>query len=405
MAEYQSKFKDHACCIIMATYNNATTVGQMVEDILTYGGDLIVVNDGSSDNTLEVLAKFKEQIILISYAENKGKGWALRQGFKKARQKGFRNAISIDSDGQHFASDIPKYLEVLDNKDHAVLILGNRNMNQDGIPTKSSFGNRFSNFWYWVETGKKQADTQTGYRLYPISEYDNMHFYTNKFEFEIEILIRSAWREIEIESIDIQIKYFQGEDRISHFRPFKDFFRISILNTALTTIALAYIKPRDLYYYFKRNSLKKIIHEQLTIHNESPEKLSFTLGFGVFMGIVPIWGFQMITAVFLCQLMHLNKTLTLLASNVSFPPLIPFIIIGSYWTGGLLLGNTDLQPIIDNFKLIGSGNYHLFIQSMGQNFYQYIIGAFILATVAGLSTFLVAYGILRLKYKLIKAKP
>jgi len=311
----------------------------------------------------------------------------------------FKNAITIDSDGQHFAADIPLFIDELSKQTEPCLILGNRNMSQEGIPSKSSFGNRFSNFWYWVETGDKQPDTQTGYRLYPIEKYKDMRFHTRKFEFEIEVLIRSSWRGINVKSVDVGVKYFQGDERVSHFRPFKDFFRISVLNSILTTIALLYIKPRDFVMYFFKNDLKKIFIEQITAHNESDEKLSFTLGFGVFMGIVPIWGFQMLVAFFLAQLMKLNKTLVIIAANISLPPLVPFILLGSYWVGGLVIGNTNMKIMLDNFKYIESGEYRTFFNEMGHSFYQYVIGAFLLAFISGVITFVISYLIIKLTKK------
>lgn len=399
MPDLKDKFQELNCCVLMATYNNAGTIGQVISDILSFNAPLIVVNDGSTDNTLEILESFGDKISLHSYKTNVGKGWALRQGFEKARKLGFKNAITIDSDGQHFAADIPIFIVELSRQTEPCLILGNRNMSQDGIPSKSSFGNRFSNFWYWVETADKQPDTQTGFRLYPIEEYKDLNFHTHKFEFEIEALIRSSWRGIKVKSVDVGVKYFQGEERVSHFRPFKDFFRISVLNSILTTIALLYIKPRDFVMYLFKNDLKKIFIEQITAHTESDEKLSFTLGFGVFMGIVPIWGFQMLVAFFLSQLMKLNKTLVIIAANISIPPLVPFILLGSYWMGGLIVGNTDVQIIIDNFKYIETGEYRTFFNEMGQSFYQYVIGAFSLAFISGVITFVISYLIIKVVKK------
>ncbi len=402
MPDLKDKFQELNCCVIMATYNNAGTIEQVISDILSYNAPLIVINDGSTDSTLEILKNFGNKIIVHSYKDNVGKGWALRQGFKIATKQGYKYAISIDSDGQHFAKDIPLFIDKLDEQNEACLILGNRNMNQEGIPSKSSFGNRFSNFWYWVETGDKQPDTQTGYRLYPIKEYKELKFYTKKFEFEIEVLIRSSWRGVKVDSVNVGVKYYNEDERVSHFRPFKDFFRISVLNAILTTIALLYIKPRDFILYFFKNDLRKILKEQITAHNESDEKVSFTLGFGVFMGIVPIWGFQMLVAFFLAQQMKLNKALVIVAANISIPPLIPFILIASYWLGGVIFGNSDMQIILDNLKYIEIGEYGIFINKMGYSLYQYIIGAFILALAAGFVTFIISYLIIKLSKKTIQ---
>ena len=130
-------------------------------------------------------------------------------------------------------------------------------MEQASVPGKSSFGNKFSNFWFWVETGLKMSDTQSGYRLYPVKLLETTKFLTRKFEFEIEVLVTSAWRGIEITEVPVRVFYAEKESRVSHFRPFKDFTRISILNTVLVTIALLYIKPRDFIRGLKKKTLGK----------------------------------------------------------------------------------------------------------------------------------------------------
>src|SRR5690606_1887547 len=143
------------------------------------------------------------------------------------RQAGYEYAITIDSDGQHFPDDIPVFLEVLE-KENGTLLIGSRNMMQEGVPKKSSFGNRFSNFWFWFETGIKLEDTQSGYRAYPLHKIP-LKYFTRKFEFEIEVIVRAAWKGTRVKNVPVKVLYDMNE-RVSHFRPFKDFTRISILN-------------------------------------------------------------------------------------------------------------------------------------------------------------------------------
>lgn len=250
--EIRAQFKQKKVCVLVPTYNNEQTLDQVLRDVLIYTDQVIVVNDGSTDSTRELLQKFS-QIDLVSYPINKGKGYALRQGFKRAVEKGFDYAISIDSDGQHFAEDLHKFLTRL--ADHpAAIIIGARNMDQSSVPGKSSFGNKFSNFWFWVETGLRMEDTQSGYRLYPVKQLSPMRFLTRKFEFEIEVLVRSSWKGIEMIHVPVRVFYAERGKRVSHFRPFKDFTRIGILNTFLVTIALFYIKPRNLFRMLKKKS-------------------------------------------------------------------------------------------------------------------------------------------------------
>ena len=253
--EIRERFRQKKVCVLVPTYNNEKTLEKVLNSLLDYTDQIIVVNDGSTDSTPRLLQQFP-QINLVSYSPNRGKGYALRTGFSHAVKCGYDYAISIDSDGQHFAEDLPKFLMKLE--DHpAAIIIGTRNMDQSSVPGKSSFGHKFSNFWFWVETGLKMGDTQSGYRLYPVKLMENTKFITRKFEFEIEVLVASAWRGIEITEVPVRVFYAEKESRVSHFRPFKDFTRISILNTFLVTIALLYIKPRDFFRGIKKKNLDK----------------------------------------------------------------------------------------------------------------------------------------------------
>lgn len=229
-------------CVIIPTYNNAGTLATVIEQVQSYCQHVYVVNDGSTDDTSEILVRYPA-LTVISYPRNQGKGWALRQGFAAAVSEGFDYAITLDSDGQHFAQDIPVLVATL-ARTGPCLIIGSRNMAQAGVPRKSSFGNKFSNFWFWVETGYEVPDTQSGYRLYPISQLRELRFFTRKFEFEIEVIVRAAWQGIKVVSAPVGVYYAAGSERITHFRPFTDFTRISVLNTALVATRLLYQLPR-----------------------------------------------------------------------------------------------------------------------------------------------------------------
>src|SRR5690554_913683 len=243
-------------CVIIPTYNNAKTLKRVIEGVLSYTSNIVIINDGSTDDTAQILQNYK-QLTIIGLPQNKGKGNALQIGFKEALKQGFDYTITIDSDGQHYPKDIPVFLEELNTTDEPVLLIGSRNMQHESVPKKSSFGNRFSNFWFWFETGIKLSDTQSGYRLYPL-KYLPKKLYTNKFEFEIEVIVRTAWKNVAVKNIPIRVLYDPNE-RVSHFRPFRDFTRISILNTVLVTIALLYIKPRDFFRSFKKKSFKNFL--------------------------------------------------------------------------------------------------------------------------------------------------
>lgn len=368
--EVQNAISEKKICILIPTYNNEKTLKRVIDGVLDYTESIIVVNDGSTDSTNQILSSYS-QISIFSLSENKGKGNALKIGFRKAKELGFDFAITIDSDGQHYPDDIPVFVEALLEKKEDVLLIGNRNMSQDGIPRKSSFGNNFSNFWFWFETGIKLEDTQSGYRLYPLNKIPKKYF-TPKFEFEIEIIVRTAWRHIPVKNVPVKVLYDPAE-RVSHFRPFRDFTRISILNTILVFITLIYIIPRNVIRNFKKKSLRKFIKENVLESDGSNRIKAFSIALGIFFGLSPFWGFQTALVISLSVLFKLNKVLAFVASNISLPPFIPFIIAGSLFIGApFVSGESNFLNQDLNFELVKN------------NFLQYIIGSFILATTASL---------------------
>ncbi|WP_250433791.1 DUF2062 domain-containing protein [Hanstruepera flava] len=366
----RQKISDLNVCVIVPTYNNQHTLNRVLNGVLEYTSNIIVVNDGSTDSTSTILKEY-EGIELIHFPKNRGKGMALREGFKHAITLHYDFALTIDSDGQHFASDIPAFIKTLDEHNATdILIIGARNMDQEGIPGKSSFGNKFSNFWFKFETGIKLQDTQSGFRLYPLRIIKNMTFFTTKFEFEIEVIVKSAWRDVPVLNIPIQVLYDESE-RVSHFRPFKDFTRISILNTWLVILALLYYKPRQVFRDFKKKGVKRFFKEDVLGSNDSPRKKALSIALGTFIGFSPLWGFHTFLAITLAIFFKLNKTISFAFSNVSFPPFVPFVVLMSLELGQLIFNEPltySITEALENFEAL-------------KNIKLYIVGSFALAII------------------------
>lgn len=363
--DYRQKMKQLKCCVLIPTYNNEQTLAQVITDVRQFTDQIVLVNDGSTDNTENILEQFTDCTI-VSYKENQGKGFALRTGFKKALDLGYEYAITLDSDAQHKAIDLPTFLEKLE-EEPAAIIIGARNMNQENVPGKSSFGNKFSNFWFKVNTGVEAPDTQSGYRLYPIALMKDLTFYTKKYEFEVEVLVRASWKGIKILAVPIDVFYPVAEERVTHFRPFQDFSRISVLNTVLVATALLYIKPRDLFRKIKKKSFKQFWNEYILSSEESNSKIASSVALGAFLGVSPFWGYQMALVVFFSVIFKLNKVIALVVSNISFGPMTPIIIYISYLLGSWILFQ---QPPELNYS---QGINLELIKTLGTT---YLIGAF-----------------------------
>jgi len=252
--DLQQRMEALRVCVVIPTYHNQKTLPDVLNDILQYTSSVIVVNDGSTDQTEEILQRYAGRIEVVSYVPNRGKGYALKTGFDRAEQSGYKNVITIDSDGQHFASDIKHFVDYAADYPNAVL-LGQRTT-EGAMPAKNTFANRFSNFWFTVQTANRLKDTQNGFRLYPLSAMNGMRPLTSRYEAELEMLVRLAWKGFRIIPVPTRIYYPPEGERVTHFRPGKDFFRISVLNTLLTLLAIVYGYP-SLFFHFLINKRKK----------------------------------------------------------------------------------------------------------------------------------------------------
>ena len=378
LSTIREELKQLNCCVLIPTYNNAGTLRKVVTDVLQYCEDVFVVNDGATDNTLEILHSIAG-IHVISYSKNKGKGNALKAGIKAALKAGFHYAISIDSDGQHYVEDIPLFVQALkENPDS--FIVGSRNLEQENMPGKNTFANKFSNFWFHLETGVNLTDTQCGFRLYPMKRLEKMYFFTGKYEFELEVLVRSAWKKILLVPLQIKVYYAPEKERISHFRPLRDFTRISILHTFFVLATFLWIKPFAFLRSLTKENIKTFFRRNFTESPDSNLQLATAVGFGIFMGIVPIWGYQMIVAFALAHFMKLNKWIVLVASNISIPPMIPFILFGSYITGGIILSNS----VLPQFDAVS-------FETVRDDLLQYLLGSVVFAFVCGVISWLVSF--------------
>ena len=388
----QDRFESNRCCVLVPTYNNGQSLRGVLDSILEYTDHIIVVDDGSSDSTPEVLRDYTG-LELIRFQRNKGKGYALRKAFTRARELKYRYGISIDSDGQHDASDLPLFLDAVESYPDT-LFVGARNMEDAGAPKKSNFGLKFSNFWYRVTTGIKLPDTQCGFRLYPIEKLKPIRFVTRRFEFEVEVLVRAAWRKIPVAPLPVKVYYPPGKERVSHFRPFTDFFRISLLNTVLVLLALLFFRP---YLFFSKmtwKNFKQLVRRELFNPGETNGVKAASVMVGAFMAVAPVWGWQMAIALGIAIAFRLNKIIVLAVSNISIPPMIPLILYLSYITGGIVLGKgarIDFNTSID-------------LAFVTDNLLQYVLGSLIFGGILALVLGLITYLALLLFRKKVVAK-
>ncbi|RME73725.1 MAG: DUF2062 domain-containing protein, partial [Planctomycetota bacterium] len=368
--------------VVIPTYNNAATIEAVVQDVLQYTSHLIVVNDGATDETAKILSRFSH-IHLVNHPQNQGKGSALLSGFQKAYELGYTHVITMDADGQHFGHYIPKFVEEIQKNPQQILI-GVRNLKGCGRPLKSRILRLNSNFWSFLATGRRTRDSQSGFRAYPLQPLLEIDLDTQKYDFEIEVLVKLIWYGLDISFIPVEVGY--GPGSISHFRPFKDFLLVGRLFIKLIFQALFLPLPIRRVLILKKNKKEKgFLATCLTTFRyelSSPLRFSFSVALGFFMAILPIWGFQMAAAFAMAHLLRLSPAVSLVASNISFPGAIPFILYAS-----LVLGQWSLHGHIDGLPPIkGINQIQLYKATK-----EYLLGSMVLAILMAILGFLLAF--------------
>lgn len=238
--------EENEVCAVIPTYQNAKTLLQVVADVHRVVDTVFVVDDGSNDGTAALLDKAtgnERPEKVLTHPKNCGKGAALKTGLTYARQQGFRYAVTVDADGQHRADDIPALLKAVEEEPDA-LAIGSRGLQHENMPAKSTFANRFSNFWFALQTLQRLPDTQSGLRVYPLRCLHGLRWMSARYEAELTLLVFSAWAGVKLLPVPVSVYYPPRDQRVTHFRPGRDFTRISVLNTLLCFLMVVYGWPR-----------------------------------------------------------------------------------------------------------------------------------------------------------------
>jgi glycosyltransferase family 2 protein len=238
--------EENEVCAVIPTYQNAKTLLKVVADVHRVVDTVFVVDDGSNDGTAALLDKAtgnERPEKVLTHPKNCGKGAALKTGLTYARQQGFRYAVTVDADGQHRADDIPALLKAVEEEPDA-LAIGSRGLQHENMPAKSTFANRFSNFWFALQTLQRLPDTQSGLRVYPLRRLHGLRWMSARYEAELTLLVFSAWAGVKLLPVPVSVYYPPRDQRVTHFHPGRDFTRISVLNTLLCFLMVVYGWPR-----------------------------------------------------------------------------------------------------------------------------------------------------------------
>jgi len=312
--------------VVVPVYDQPHRLREVVERCLAVRARVLVVDDGSAEPVARLLEDLP--VTVLRHEVNRGKGEALQTAARFLRAQGATHMVSLDADGQHYPEDLPRFWDAV-AKDPEALILGVRDFDQADVPGCSRFGRAFGNFWVWVQTGRRVPDIQSGFRAYPLRLFERLHCLTRRYGFEVEMVVRTLWAGARVVPVNVRVFYPPAGQRCSHFHKVRDNVRVSLLNTHLTLRALVPWPHRQLgeaaakvtvWHPFR--SIRALVAERAT-----PRELGLAVALGVFLGALPLIAMHTLAVLIAAALMRLNRVVSLAASQLCMPPVVPALCI------------------------------------------------------------------------------
>lgn len=337
--------------VVIPTYNNAHTLMDVIERAERAQLPLIVVDDGSTDQTPALLANWKGRGFVITHDRNQGKAAALQTAFAFAKESDFTHAITLDSDGQLAPEQIEDFVEAARSHPYD-FIIGNRNDQSDDYPARSRIGRRLQNLAVRVQCGATIGDTLCGYRAYPLDMFDVIRVKSGGFAFEIEVVTRAVWSGFHIRDIPIRCLYFTDEKRVSHYRFFRDWTHALLVHIYLLFRRLIPLPVRQGAHVSRRQKVDAFVVIRNLIWWLRPDVLWFqarkshleravlggAIGLGAFSACLPAFGIQIALGLYFAVRLHAGSFLSVgIGMLLLMSPIGLALHIAAFWVGHIIL--------------------------------------------------------------------
>lgn len=346
----------HDIVAVAPTFNNGRTVIDIVDRALDLCGGIVVVNDGSTDDTQRQLEVWQasrpgDSIRIVQHRVNRGKAEALKTGFEIASQAGHTHALTIDTDAQHNPSQIPDFQKASQAHPRSI-ILGERDIRHPAYPARSRFGRWLSDLASRLETGIMIHDTQCGFRVYPLSVFETVTCCMGRYAFEAEVLTRSVWGGAGIHNIPVECIYQEASERVSHLHPVYDgllgaWIHFRLLGRALIPVRFPRVPdPSEPHHETSSASAvsrlfawfsPRALWRQIRSDPAGRSTVAMGVGLGGFIGSLPFFGLHALLALYFAKRLRLHPVTVVAGTQISMPPLSPLVIAASIWTGYAVL--------------------------------------------------------------------
>jgi glycosyltransferase involved in cell wall biosynthesis/uncharacterized protein (DUF2062 family) len=390
--------------VVAPSHNNAGTLADIARRVRALDLPLIVVNDGSTDETPSILATLSAAdpgVTVVTHPRNRGKAAALMTGFAAASDAGYTHAVTIDTDGQLDPEQIPLLLSLARRTPQA-LVIGQRDENTEGYPSKNRLGRRVSNLFVWMQSGVRVADSQCGFRVYPLDFLRQVRCHAGRYGFETEVITRAGWAGRPVTGTTVRCHYFPKGKAVSHFRPYVDSFRGVPMHLRLMLRALSPLpraEPGAAPGYGPGKSLWRRLVDwvnpmpairQLREDDAGRANLAAGLALGAFIANLPAYGFQTALSLYAARRLHLHPLSVVIGSHLSTPPIGPLLVAAAITIGHLLL-HAHL-PTLASFDVRTVG----FLPLLKSFFLEWLVGGIVMGLFSAWVTYLTSRWLFRL---------
>ena len=391
--------------IIAPTFNNDRTLRELLGELDRLRLPIIVINDGSTDRTGEILAAWLDEPSIAprrvcQHGQNQGKAAALQRGFAECQAAGFTHAISIDTDGQHAPQDVPAMVALAAEHQRS-LILGTRDERCVDYPFRSRWGRRISNLLVRLECGQRVEDSQCGLRVYPLSEIRSIQCHAGRYGFETEIITRARWSQVGVIGTRVTCRYLPVDQRVSHFKPWWDSLLALAMHARLLMQSLSPWRfhptgggSRPTIGQIRR-SIRQAVRQSVSginplsawrsLRQDAVGRTDFAIGFaiGIFIANLPLYGFQTIAALFTARRLHLNPLSVVAGTQLSIPPIGPVLI-----ASGIVVGHVLVHGTVPTWALLQLQLHGHLAGLLGSMLLDWIVGGVFVGLVLAVLSFI-----------------
>jgi len=323
------------------------------------------------------------QVIVASDA--RGYGAAFAEAVSQAVESGCTHAVVLDVGRGHLPAYLPRFVEAARLHPDAIVV-GRREYTQNRPSLLQRLGRWNCDFWTWMETGKWVHDTVYGFKAYPLDLIKDLAIRSQQTDCEVELLAKAIWSGVGI--VQVALPSDAKSETLVPLSP-GEITRFGVTTVSLTLQRLGLPEPLRAMIHRKEFSqlpliqrLRVVCREAIAHNCQRPGRFAVCVGLGVFFGIVPIWGFQMLAAAATAHLLGLSKPLVLAASHVSSPLTLPLVLYAS-----LIIGHLLLHGQVSGLPNLRQLNPAVLLHSVGE----YLVGSTVLAIAAGMAALVISF--------------